>query len=250
MNDLQHLITAFDPITLAEMDDVKLMNRCDTKFAFSGSSLAHVLERLFAEYRILEVGGLRGTGYRSLYFDTPELTHYHDHHNGRSFRSKVRYREYVGTGLNFLEVKRRTGRGDTRKKRIAVERIPEGMSDDHQRFVADLCGRQLDLLPALWNHYTRLTFVHRERPERLTIDRDLSFDAQDGPRTINGLCIAELKQPGADRRSPFTEIMRNMGLRPGGLSKYCLGMVLLRPSIKHNAFNEALRGIHRITSTT
>ena len=33
--ELKHIIEQFTPITLGEMDEVKLMNRVDTKFAFS-----------------------------------------------------------------------------------------------------------------------------------------------------------------------------------------------------------------------
>ena len=248
MDNLLPILHSFDPISLDQMDDVKLLDRSDTKFLLPEASFQHVLQQLLDGYRILEIDGERCHQYRSLYFDTNTFTHFRDHHNGRTFRSKVRYREYTASGLRFLEVKRRTGRGATKKKRIAVERITGHLGEEHRLFVAQASKRTLDLVPILWNCYTRFTFVHRERPERLTIDRDLSFTTPDSTCSMNGVCIAELKQPCIDRRSPFTAIMHDMGLRPGGLSKYCLGVVLSRPDVKHNAFNEALRAIDRARS--
>src|SRR5512135_2418123 len=108
---LHEVIARYAPISLAEMERVELLDRMDTKYVFGSADLPALLEALLAEYRILEVDGKRGTDYRSLYFDTSDLRHYLEHHNGHSFRSKVRFREYIGSGLAYLEVKRKTGRG-------------------------------------------------------------------------------------------------------------------------------------------
>jgi hypothetical protein len=161
MPTLQEVIHHFDPISLAEMDRVELLDRMDTKYVFGSVQLPELLATLRPEYRILEVEGRRGTDYRSLYFDTAELRHYHEHHNGHAFRSKVRYREYVGSGLAFLEVKRKTGRGGTNKKRIRVDGIPMKMTPEQRSFVTKASTCAEPLLPQLWNHFTRITLVHR-----------------------------------------------------------------------------------------
>lgn len=70
------VIARFDPISLAEMDGVKLQDRVDTKYVFSEADLPSVLTSMLKDYRLLEVDGVRGTHYRSLYFDTPDLKHY------------------------------------------------------------------------------------------------------------------------------------------------------------------------------
>ena len=46
---------SFDPISLTEMDAVKLMNRTDTKFVFPLSTLIKILPKLQKHYRILEI---------------------------------------------------------------------------------------------------------------------------------------------------------------------------------------------------
>lgn len=240
------LIARFAPISLEEMDGVKLLDRVDTKYVFGEALLPALLETMLKEYRVLEVGGARGTDYRSLYYDTPDLRHYHDHHNGRTFRSKVRYREYVGSDLHYLEVKRKTGRGRTNKARQKVERIPLEMPADHLAFVQEACGVTAPHSAQLWNSFERFTFVHRVRPERLTIDRGLSFERFGGTATLGAVCIAELKQEHGGTASSFTDLMRHMGQRPSGMSKYCVGMWKLVPGLKANMFKETLMKLERL----
>ncbi len=240
MPTLPEVLARFEPISLTEMDRVALQDRMDTKYVFGSAQLPELLEQLRSEYRILEVAGKRGTDYRSLYFDTADLKHFHEHHNGRSFRSKVRFREYLGSDLCYLEVKRKTGRGGTDKKRVRVERIPEVMTPEQQLFAANASNCAEPLLPQLWNHFTRLTLVHRTRAERLTIDRRLRFSTADGTAALDGICVAELKESRADRGSPFAALMRANGNRPSGMSKYCVGMLLLGLAPKRNTFKPLL----------
>lgn len=237
---VEELIARFDPITLAEMDGVKLLSRTDTKYVFREVDLPNYLEVLMPEYRLLEVDGARGVGYRSLYFDTPDLKCFIDHHNGRVFRSKTRFREYLGSGLCFLEVKRKTGRGATDKVRRKEPMIPDALTTDQQAFVTRASGCADPMRPVLWNHFTRLTLVHRTRPERLTIDRGLHFSTPDGSAALDGICVAELKESRADRDSPFAALMRASGNRPSSMSKYCVGMLLLGLAPKRNAFKPVL----------
>jgi hypothetical protein len=238
----------FTPISLAEMDGVKLQDRADTKYIFAGHELESVLQEMLMSYRLLEVSGVRGTRYRSLYFDTPDLRHYQDHHNRRTFRSKVRFREYVGSGLAFFEVKRKTGTGRTDKARMQVNGIPAELSAEQQLFAQQASGRTEELQPTLWNHFTRYTFVHRDRPERLTMDVDLRFTVDGVERELGDIVVAELKQQRADRSSPFAQIMRDRNIRPAGMSKYCIGMLLLEQPVKYNAFKEVLLKLDRLRS--
>lgn len=237
---LERTLAAFDPITLAEMDDVKLQMRMDTKYIFRDADLPGYLQALLPDYRLLEVNGVRGVAYRSLYYDTPDRKHYLEHHNGRIFRSKVRFREYVDSGLCFLEVKRKTGRGGTDKVRERVPSIPMQLSPEQQRYAARASGCDDPLEAVLWNHFTRFTLVHRTRQERLTIDSHLRFSGSDRKADLDGICVAELKESRADRGSPFAALMRAEGARPSGMSKYCIGLLLLGLAPKHNAFKPTL----------
>ncbi|MDX9752149.1 MAG: polyphosphate polymerase domain-containing protein, partial [Flavobacteriales bacterium] len=221
------IIDRFAPITLAEMDRVALLDRTDTKYVLPAAMLPGVLHELLPEYRLLEVDGVRGTAYRSLYLDTADLRHYHDHHNRRTFRNKVRYREYLGSGLAYLEVKRKTGRGGTDKVRKRITAIPERPDAAQLAFIQKATGRTDELRPVLWNTFTRYTLVHRVRAERLTIDVGLRFAWDDQERALGPVVVAELKERRADRGSPFAMAMRARGIRPAGMSKYCVGMLLM-----------------------
>lgn len=240
------ILHGFAPITLEEMDNVKLQDRVDTKYMLSTAMLPELLKELWPDYRLLHVQGRPGTNYRSLYFDTPDLRHFHDHHNGRTHRCKVRFREYLGSDLAFLEVKRKTGGGRTDKARMRVPAIPLELSPELNAFVAKAAGREDVLVPTLWNHFTRYTLVHRHRAERLTLDVDLRFSTPSQDKALGPIVVAELKQGRADRGSPFVQAMRKRGIRPAGMSKYCIGMLMVGRSTKYNAFKPVLLNLEKL----
>jgi hypothetical protein len=230
----------FTPITLAEMDAVRLQFRVDTKYLFGTWRMPALLEELLPEYRLLEVDGQRGIAYETRYFDTAGLTHYFDHHNGRILRGKVRVRRYGGSGLCVLEAKCKTGRGDTDKRRIVLDGFPERLTTEQQAF-ANLHTRTTDpLMPVLENKFRRLTFVHRQRLERLTIDTDIAFAWQEHRVALTGLAVAEIKEERAGHGSPFKAVMHRWGVHPASFSKYCIGMALVRPSLKQNTFKAVI----------
>lgn len=246
MSDPASIIARFAPISLVEMDGVKLQDRVDTKYVFGEHRLAEVLDAMLPHYRLLEVDGVRGTNYRSLYFDTADLQHYKAHHDQRTFRSKVRFREYIGSDLVFLEVKRKTGRGRTDKKRMRVASIPDVLTPEQQAFVARASKSDVPLQATVWNYFTRYTFVSRTSPERLTMDIALRYSAGTVERNLGSVVIAELKQERADRTSPFVRIMRERVFAASGMSKYCVGLLLLGLNVKHNAFKAVLLKLDKI----
>ena len=117
MSHFKDLIKDFEPITLDEMDGVKLMSRTDTKFAFSSSKLPQLLSSMLPFYRILNINNKLIHDYKSLYYDTSENKFYLDHHNNRDTRKKIRLREYVDSGLVFLEIKTKNNKRKTIKKK-------------------------------------------------------------------------------------------------------------------------------------
>ena len=57
MKEISKITASFSPIKLAEMDNVKLMSRSDTKFAFKISKLPELLNQMIPFYRVLEING-------------------------------------------------------------------------------------------------------------------------------------------------------------------------------------------------
>ena len=72
MQDLNTTISRFNSINLDQMDEVKLMSRTDTKFAFKYTKLLTLLNRMRESYKVLEINDKRIHDYKSLYFDTAE----------------------------------------------------------------------------------------------------------------------------------------------------------------------------------
>ncbi len=246
--NIETLIAGFQPISLAEMDAVRLMQRTDTKYLFSRTLLAQVIEGIAGEYRVLEVNGVRCNRYRTLYLDTSERSFYIQHQNGKRNRSKVRFRKYVDSDLCFLEVKRKTNKDETIKQRIVVDDFREELSEEQQEFVLNHAGVEDHLLPRLWNTFKRITFVNNERQERLTMDYDLEFSFGDQRLELHDVVIAELKQERMDRLSPFAEAAKKMKIRPTRLSKYCIGSAMLNKHLKANNFKPKIRTIKKLSN--
>ncbi|NNE54737.1 MAG: polyphosphate polymerase domain-containing protein, partial [Flavobacteriales bacterium] len=198
MENFTDSLDQFDPITLAEMDGVALMNRTDTKYVFGRDQLLKILEAVKDDYRILEIDGVRSSAYKTLYFDTPEMGFYRAHQNGKKNRYKVRSRKYVESDITFLEVKFKNNKGRTVKTRVNIDDFELDLSRESNDFIEQTSGTNFNLVPSLWNSFNRITLVNQELPERVTIDTQLAFEMGDEHVKMKNLVIAELKQENAN----------------------------------------------------
>lgn len=251
-------LESFTSIGLAELGAASLMRRTDTKFVFHASSLPAMLQGLEGVYRLLEVENITSHEYCTLYFDTPSLDLFHAHHRGSGHRFKVRQRKYMTTDQLFLEVKRRSNKGETNKVRALTERMDDVLDVSSSTVAEVMAASDLeratpltgDLAATLWNSYRRVTLVRIDVPERVTFDTDLCFWTADAGKQLRGVAIAEVKQERVDRSSPVMERMRALGVRPGGFSKYCMGVSLITRGVKHNRFKPKLRALGQLMGGT
>ncbi|NTU82376.1 MAG: polyphosphate polymerase domain-containing protein [Chloroflexales bacterium] len=245
--DMQQLLARFAPISLSEMDAVALQNRTDTKYLLTITRLAQALRALVGQYRVLEVDGVRLNPYQTLYFDTPDFALYLQHHAGKSNRYKVRSRRYVVTDQSFLEVKCKTNKDRTVKRRVPTEELATSCTPEVAGFIATCApGLAGALEPKLWNAFSRITLVSTTHAERLTIDLDLSFRGAGRRVGLPGIAVAEVKQDGVNRGSGFIQQMHAASLQPTSFSKYCIGVALLFPQVKHNNFKPKLRLLQQL----
>lgn len=251
MEELTRTLNEFISIQLNELDDANLMDRVDTKFAFSRLELNNILLQLLPDYFCFEINEMRIGNYQSLYFDKESFDFYNDHHNGKIHRFKVRFRRYVDSDIFFLEVKEKQ-KGRVTKRRIPVARFEEKLKDNQQIFVENILGQKTELEPKLWNVYKRITLVSRDKKERLTLDLDLKFSWEDENKEFEDIVIAELKQERLNRTSPFYQLMRKNGIRPYRLSKYCIGTLELhtKKKLKYNRFKKKLLKLKGIQNDT
>lgn len=248
MSSIEKILNEFDAVSLNEMDGVRLMNRIDTKYTFSINELNSILQKLKTHYNILQIKDKRKSSYKTLYFDTKELSLYNKHHNGQLNRYKIRHRTYQESGDGFLEVKLKTNKGRTIKSRIEIENRENELYPQAMSFLSGLLPFDpISLSPTILVIYDRITLVNKKSTERLTIDVELEFVNGQIKKECHNLVIAEVKQVGK-QKSPFIEAMKKLAIREGSISKYCLGIAYTNNEVKKNNFKEKINHINKLVN--
>lgn len=258
---MKSLLNHFDPITLEQMSDIRLMNRTDTKFVTTRSRLEQLLMLAKDDYYVQEIDGERIAPYYTLYFDTEDHAMYTAHESGHTNRQKLRIRSYVNSGLNFLEVKTKNNHGRTKKKRMLVDEF-DSMNPEHNicfrcqnkafceydEFLrSNLQYNPSTLSEQLENCFDRITLVNKGMTERLTIDTNLRFHniATGNYRFMDHIVIIELKRDGRVA-SPILTLLNQLRIKPLGFSKYCIGSALTNSDLHCNRLKPRLHSIDRI----
>lgn len=246
-----HIIPeGFETITLAEMSEVRLMNRTDSKYLANVSKIGEVLKHAVPFYYIQRIDGVAPAHYGTRYFDTDDLFFYREHHNRRLCRQKVRVRSYLDSLLSFLEVKNKNNKGKTQKLRIRVEEeLPERFDqEDSVHFLEEIVPFSAGALhPSLDNEFYRITLVNKEKTERITMDFDLRFK---NVRTgysyhLPQIVVIEIKQDG-NLSSRMQQLLLEARIPRKSFSKYCMGIVLTDPFVKQNRFKPKERYLERL----
>jgi hypothetical protein len=247
LNEIEYVLSNYVPITLGEMEADHLMSRYDEKYVFHVSKLKSFLEALEGSYKLLSVNQKLMAQYENIYFDTPDLKSYFDHHNGRPSRYKIRFRRYNDSGECFLEVKRKDNRGVTNKERLPVKELSRVLSAEQQEFLADKARDfPQNLQPSLSTFFNRITLVSKSHRERVTLDVMIQFKNENREKNLDEVVIAEVKQEQHYYDSAFKKLMQHERIFPAQISKYCMGTLLTHPGIKYNRFKPKLITLNRI----
>ncbi|KPF43308.1 vacuolar transporter [beta proteobacterium AAP121] len=256
------LTGGFAPIGLQALNQkAAMLERLDNKYVVQASALHAALPELMTLFDVLEIDGKRSFTYDTCYFDDPQRRSYHDHHQGRRQRLKVRVRHYVDAALCFVEVKLKDKRGSTVKKRMPYDPGKYGRLDASALAHVDAACRavygrpfNLPLEPVLHMRYRRVTLVAREGGERMTIDTGITFfgSGQEGTdagqrRTGDSVFIVETKS--AHGHGLADAVLRRYHQHPtNACSKYCVGMSLTGEVQRFNRFLPALRKLGEMPS--
>lgn len=245
---IENILDSFLPVRLEEMDSVRLMDRIDTKYIFSVNRICDLLKSMNGKYRLLDINGHRISDYTSTYLDTPDYQFFDQHVTGRPYRNKVRFRQYNSTGISFLEIKHKTHKNRTVKRRIENSLTEYKFDKTAIEFInKHIPGDAVLLNPVMINNFKRITFTGLLVPERITLDMDLSFTSPDGrSKEIPAVAIAELKSDGPANRSPFSVIIKEACIYPSGFSKYCIGCAYLYDLPRRNNLKPKFLHINRI----
>lgn len=243
-------IEFFESIQLEEMEQVKLMNRTDTKYWFHYKHLQEILEEIRKDYFLLKIDGQAKLPYATTYYDTLYNNMFSEHHNGKLNRYKVRRRSYVLSGISFLEVKFKINKGRTIKKRIPSEFGNTLFTEKENEFLDQYIPfNPKELSPALINNFSRLTLVNKNFKERCTIDLNLRFEIGDKMVALDNLVIVEIKSDGKSAFSPLALALREQRIKSSGFSKYCIGRTVINAALKRNAFKGKIRSIEKTIQT-
>ncbi len=264
-------------IALADLPvRAQLMRRVDRKFRIGAEHLDLLFRLIAPHYSLVQAGTQDASLYINRYWDGIDRPFFHAHRVRKPRRYKFRQRTYAADGMSFWELKERMATGYTRKTRLEVEPSlrDEGASlhDGGAQVALNRLWNRVgmdppaDLQPALDIHYKRLSFVHNNGHERLTLDYDLClsrpiFNAEQGedtPQTSSlsfpptasteaaqtwlcsrDLYILELKQdrPGPSILDPLRQSRR---LQAISFSKYYMGNLLWQA---HEQNHQAVRAI-------
>lgn len=255
MENINEIVSSFDPIRLEGMDRVKLMDRVDTKYVFSSSDLPEILEEMKKDYRLLDIEGVRIQRYESLYYDTEDFLFYSKHQAGKLNRHKFRFRKYVDSnGLTYFEIKFKNNKSRTVKERVKIKEGGMNITGKAELFLKSTTPYTSEMLvPKIWVNYSRMTFVNKSSYERLTVDTNLHYIKAEDKNLMKvdfpQMVIAEAKRDKISSVSPFIRLVRDRGVREGSISKYCFGVYNLYPDLKSNNFKPRVRFVHKMAGT-
>ncbi|MCT4589483.1 MAG: polyphosphate polymerase domain-containing protein [Carboxylicivirga sp.] len=247
MNDLLKLVSFFDATSLEEMGRANLLNRVDTKYIVSPAVLAEVLSQHIEDYEVLMINDKVSLAYDTIYFDTKNLDMYKEHHNGKTHRYKVRYRQYEETGDKFIEVKEKV-KSRTIKERLRIDNFTYPIAKGLESLVNDCTPYVAKYLePKISTKFNRITLVNKNTCERITIDLNVRFNNAEGESYSLGNCaIVEIKRDKEDVYSSLARSLKKQGVLPMSISKYCLGTIALNGKVKYNRFKPRLRKVERL----
>lgn len=236
---IQGQFYSIQTIDLSELTNSKLLSRFDRKYVIPFSELSKLISTLENNYKLLSINGITEQKYKSNYYDSKSFDLYLKHHNKRKNRYKIRTREYIDSKLKFAELKVKNNRGLTEKNRVIIKDL-ENEDVVIKQLQHQFIENPLQLIKQISIYYHRLTFINNNNEQRVTIDFNLKFMAEEKELKLPNIAIVEIKYGGSIKNSltPFSSFIKRY---ESNFSKYCIGISLLYPKIKHNNFQFILK---------
>lgn len=250
----------------------ELLKRTDRKYLVPGKLVVEMVDFLGEiGAQALTIGGVQIFGYLSDYYDTSDFALYRAAATKRRRRFKLRSRVYLDSGMHFMELKTRSGRGQNVKDRLRLEDVctydfVNGANDpseplkrtDVVAWASKLLQQRgvvasqregfrtiMDLMPSSRSSYRRSTLCLPD-DSRLTIDQDLVLS---GPGESSGFEVPEVvvETKSSGRTSDADRWLWSHGIRPSRVSKYAIGTAIVHPELPANRWHSTMSklGIRR-----
>jgi hypothetical protein len=245
--ELNSLMKGFEVTRLEDMPQIAFNERIDIKYFFSLKLLPWLISEIDSFYRILKVEDTLIQPYNTVYYDTPSLKLYLDHHNGKLNRFKLRKRLYIANNISFAEIKFKSNKGVTFKKRISSDKNLEILTEEDRMFFSKNSHiPPEELFAQATNHFKRITLVSKSEKERITMDFNLILERHGMEVNLGNMVIAEIKK---QRTEPATLIelkMHELGIKSSSFSKYSTAIAMLEDHAKNNNFKIKIREYNKI----
>jgi hypothetical protein len=243
---IKKYLSGFKQLSIDEQNTNLFNNRVDIKYVLPTNALENILGFMRQHYSILSIKGNCIQTYENTYFDTENYDFYLAHHNDKLNRRKLRIRSYRETGLSFIETKFKSNKKRTLKKRIPIENYSSHHLDTS---LDNTFSISIDSLTArLYNSYHRMTFIHNNKAEKVTIDCNLVFKNEPGDKVsyLKDILIIELKGLDKLQATDFYQFCKQQFYKPEKFSKYCIGTCLVNESetLKKNNFKKTLLSLN------
>ena len=240
-------LNAMETVSLAELDNVAMLNRIDNKYVLNKQQLELILPVIQQNYSVLLIGNDKIFTYENNYFDTKDFQFYYDHHNGYTNRMKVRSRKYIETNISFFEIKKKENIDRTSKTREKVDQLIAEIDENKKEAIQQLSRKPIaDLTLTLNNKFNRITFVNNEQTERLTLDFNIHFSDDLKQKDFSDFYVVEIKQSKSNGRSVVTEVLKKNNIREQSFSKYIFGIIALKDNVRMNNFLPLIKKINKL----
>jgi hypothetical protein len=165
----------------------------------------------------------------------------------------------LSNGKIYNEIKQKLNTGKTikfrqRRDEFAAEELPhipalpvlEDLSvfDEHFAALMRQNGYLIEnLCPSLFVFFSRVTFLNKHFPERMTLDFGLGYGYEGVNFSLYDTAIVELKREKGPERTVSQGYFRKIHKNPSGFSKYTIGISLTHKEAKKNRFLPRLRNL-------
>ncbi len=239
--NILQLLQKFRTFNLKELEAANLLERKDFKYLFPAKELPFILKEILPHYSILSINDCLYTDYLTHYFDTENFLFYTQHHNGLANRYKVRLRQYVQSAIFFYEVKFKNNKNWTSKEREKISSLDIDIANYASGITTEKLEKKLEVT------YSRITLLSNDKTEKVTLDLNLGYANDTKSVAYPELCIAEVKSK-THHAFIFRQLLKNLGYRTQGLSKYCFGISNLYNHLKNNNFKKSFLYLRHLAS--
>lgn len=239
--DSSYIENSFECIDLSSLTNNKLLSRFDRKYIIPSEKITDLLNLSINDYHVLKIDDKVQHQYTSTYYDTKDYELYLKHHNKRKVRFKVRLREYLDSHIKFAEIKLKGKNKITDKFRLPLDTEMQAEAALYQ-LIHRHTNETIEIERTIGVSYKRITLIHKTINQRITIDTDVCFSNNNEKKSLQDIAILEIKYSGIRHQSktPFSHLIHKF---ERNFSKYCIGIAMLHPEIKHNNFLFTLKKI-------